>query len=74
MLEEKYATLAADQMNVVPNPEGDQIDPVTEEFKLVQTVLTESVTKLVRQFSKRENVLLLETYGHKTKAGEESEI
>jgi hypothetical protein len=30
ILEDKYATLAADQMNAVPNPEGEQEDPVTE--------------------------------------------
>jgi hypothetical protein len=71
MLEERFTNLAADQAMAVPGAEGE-IDPISEEFKLVSDALRESTTKLIRQFSKRENLLLLKQFEYKSK--EENEV
>lgn len=65
ILEDKYTNLAADQMNSVP-ADGES-DPASEELKLVEEALADSTTKLIRQFSKRENQLLLKHFDQKTK-------
>lgn len=71
MLEERYASILADQSAAVPPLEGE-VDPVAEETKLVEAALAESITKLIRQFSKRDNQVLLKTFDIKLK--EEIEI
>ena len=73
MLEEKYTTLQADQALMVPKAEGEEDnDPVSEDTRRVAVLLEESTQKLIRQFGKRENQLLLKSFNPKPK--DESEI
>jgi hypothetical protein len=49
MLEEKFATLQADQALAVPKAEGEvDDDPMSEDTRRVMALLAESTQKLIR--------------------------